>query len=465
MRTLRPELLNRTLSQITAWAEQKRWNMGSVPFQVQNAWRHSVGSYWFLPSIILISVVLLSFLTLSIDERLGGQWATQLRGIYSHDPADARALLSTVAGSMITVAGVVFSITIVVLTLASNQFGPRLIRNFMQDKGNQAVLGIFTGTYLYCLLILRRIQSLEDISFVPSVSLACAILLAVLSIAVLIYFIHHVTVFMQVEHVIDEVSQELCGTVNRLFPESKDRDLPTPDSLIQPSKPVCNIPGRGSGYIQSIDQDSLIKLAKQHNGLIALDCRPGDFVMDGATLGSFGPCQKIDETLVTEINASIGLGSRPIPDQDPEFAIRQLVEIAVRALSPGINDPFTAMTCVDRIAEGLGVMSKRSLPSANRQDESGTIRLILLPVTFADLVEAAYNQLRHYACSSLTVSLRMLDSIAMIGPSVPRREDRICLLQQAELIAEQCLENTRQEKDRQDVQRSLERVQDALNIK
>ena len=244
------------------WASRHNLSGEAIRLYLHGFWYRSTTSYWFLPALILLGAVILSFVTLTIDEWAGSGWVTRWRWIYSHDPAGARATLSTVAGSMITVAGVVFSITIVVLTLASNQFGPRLIRNFMLDKGNQVVLGVFTSTYLYCLLILRRIQAVENATFVPSLSLTVAILLAVLSIAFLIYFIHHVTTFMQVESVVNSVSHELHETLDRLFPDFADQST-GPERGERPAleEPVCTIPIAQSGYVQAVDYAGLVEAA------------------------------------------------------------------------------------------------------------------------------------------------------------------------------------------------------------
>ncbi|WP_166805046.1 DUF2254 domain-containing protein [Nitrosococcus wardiae] len=445
------------------WRSGEKLKGKGIKFFLKRLWYRFTINYWFLPALILLGAVLLSFLTLFIDDRYGSGWATQWRWIYSHEPAGARAMLSTVAGSMITVAGVVFSITIVVLTLASNQFGPRLIRNFMLNKGNQLVLGVFTATYLYCLLILRRIQAVDNITFVPSLSLVTAILLAILSIAVLIYYIHHVTTFMQVENVLNSVSRELHGTLERLF---TDRENSSADGreITTITAPICTIPISQSGYIQAVDHQSLVRLAYHRSGQLELLYRPGCYLVAGATVARFGPCAEADDELVTAVNTALLLGSHPTPEQDPEFAVRQLVEVAVRALSRGVNDPFTAMTCIDRIATALAIAASRVPPPTAYRDNDGQVRLIDYPVTFADLAKAAYSPLRRYGGEQITVVLKLLESLAMILPLTYQERDQQVLYEHGTLIYERCLARVEQDQDRRELDncyRILKKLNDA----
>ncbi|MDX1654479.1 MAG: DUF2254 domain-containing protein [Candidatus Competibacteraceae bacterium] len=443
------------------WAARQELSWQAIKLYLQGFWYRSTTSYWFLPALILLGAVLLSFVTLTIDEWAGSGWVTRWRWIYSHDPAGARATLSTVAGSMITVAGVVFSITIVVLTLASNQFGPRLIRNFMLDKGNQVVLGVFTSTYLYCLLILRRIQAVEDATFVPSLSLTTAILLAVLSIAFLIYFIHHVTIFMQVESVVNSVSHELHQTLDRLFPDFADpNEIESQRPILE--EPNCSIPIAQSGYIQAVDYQGLVRAAQRHQGTLELLYRPGRYLVAGTAVARFGPGDKAPDELVAAVQAALLLGSHPTPEQDPEFAVRQLVEVAVRALSTGVNDPFTAMTCIDRIATGLGMAASRAPRPILHRDKAGAVRLIDTPVTFADLAEAAYGPLRRHGSHQLAVMLRLLESLAMILPLVHRAADRQVLFDHGSLAFESAREAASQSRDRQELEERHRALEDLM---
>lgn len=450
---------------------QNGFGINALRIYLYYTWQKLKTSFWFVPALLIAFAVVLSFVTLKIDESIERQWIEEFGWLYLHDPAGARELLSTVAGSMITVAGVVFSITIVVLTLAANQFGPRLIRNFIQDKGNQVVLGTFTAIYLYCLLILRRIQAMEDDVFVPYISVAGGVLLAILGIAVLIYYIHHIAVFIQAETIINVVSREFHETVNRLFPKALTaaalEKKPNQDPQVSPTsflEQSALIKAEQSGYIQAVDNQRLVETAQRSDIFIYLYYPPGRYVIAGTTLAQVWPSERVDDQLIDAINGCFILGSQPTPDQDVEFAIDHLVEIAVRALSPGINDPFTAISCIDRITTGLGMLTARDLGLPYHYDNDQQLRLITHPITFPNIADAAFNQIRQHGCTDVVVSIHLLQSIKMIAPLAQRAEDRQALWRHATMICEQSLRHIQQQQDRENVAFHYQAAQDALGI-
>ncbi|WP_228041851.1 DUF2254 domain-containing protein [Planktothrix mougeotii] len=229
-------------------------------------WNSLRSSFWFVPTLMVSLAITLAFTTITLDE-LGVIVIDRFSWTYTRGPEGARAILSTIASSMMTVAVTTFSITIVALQLASSQFGPRLLRNFMRDIGNQVVLGTFISTFIYCLLILRTIRTEEDNEFVPHLSVTCSVLLALASIAVLIYFIDHVANSIQAENVITEVTQDLNSAIERLFPEKigegeSVHHPPVSQSILDDFHAhSCSIQSLKSGYIQAINQHRLIQLA------------------------------------------------------------------------------------------------------------------------------------------------------------------------------------------------------------
>jgi uncharacterized membrane protein len=370
---------------------------------------------------------------------------------------------------MINVAGVVFSITMVALTMASSQFGPRLLRNFMRDPGNQVVLGTFVATFLYCVLVLRTIRSGDDAPFVPYIAVTVAIALALASLGVLIYFIHHTSTAIQVSNIIARVSRELDATIERLFPPQGRPAAPAPQRYGQTEElpaefelQAAAVPASTSGYLQGIDSDTLLLVAQEYDCLLCVQTRPGSFIVQGGTLVLVWPGERLDEPLAECVQAAFILGSERTPTQDVEFCIDQLVEIAIRALSPGINDPFTAITCVDRLGAALCRLAQRPIPSPYRYDEEQQLRIIARPVTFTGVIDAAVNQIRQYGCSSVAVTIRLLETLAVVAAYTHREEDRAALRRQAMMIERGSRAGVPEEWDRQAVQERYQEVIQAL---
>jgi uncharacterized membrane protein len=402
--------------------------------------------------------VALSTGSVLLDRALQGEGIQSVHWLYSGGPAEARALLSTIAGSMINVAGVTFSITIVTLSLASSQFGSRLLRNFMRDTGNQVVLGTFIATFVYALLVLQTISEVEGQRFVPQVSVTIGMLLAILGVAVLIYFIHHISASIQAENVIARVGRDLDSAIERLFPEEqpsswRPRSEPadsTPERFEQPGRPI---PAAQSGYLQAIDREGLMSIAAEEGLVFRIRHRPGDFVVEESDLVLVWPAEKVDEELVRRVGDAFILGVRRLRLQDVEFAINQLVELAVRALSPGINDPFTAIHCIDRLGASLTHLAERGTPAAYHYDEDGNLRLITAVVTFSGVVDTSFNQIRQHARLDAAVTIRLLEAIAIVASRARTQEQRSALRRQAEMIWRGSREALPEGRDREDVKR------------
>lgn len=389
-----------------------------------------------------LGAILLSMLTVWIDGLLGREdqpdWLQPLT--YSGGPDGAREVLGVIAGSMITIAGVVFSITIVALTLASGQFGPRLLSNFMRDRGNQITLGTFIATFLYSLLVLRTIRN--DSDQVPDVSITIALVLVVASLSVLIYFIHHISVTIQAPNLVAAVGRELQSATERLFPDSAPEETTESEKAREglarlDDEESAPIRSTGSGYIEVVDLDGLIAVAQDHDLVLRIRKRPGSFVVRGTSLIDAFPAHRVDDSLSKKLAGSVATGPQRTPSQDIEFPVEQMVEIAVRALSPSINDPFTAATCVDQLSVGLCLLAEREFPSANVTDSEGNLRILIAdPVTWDGLIHGAFGQIRQCAGFHAEVYVRMLESLHRIGASV-RTTDRLPPIhEQGQLIVE-----------------------------
>lgn len=429
--------------------------------QIFKYWDRVRSSFWFVPAVMAGAAVAVAFASVALDETVKDWSVLGLNWAFAGGAEGAAAILATVAGSMITITGVVFSMTLVALSLTSSQLGPRLLHNFMSDTATQLVLGTFVSTFLYCLLVLRTVRRAEEVTFIPHLSVSLAVLFAIVSVGVLIYFIHHVSVSIQANEIMARVGAELNNGIERLFParigsggprvSARQPSADFLDAFDQTARPVCS---GGDGYLQFIDGDGLIALAEQENVVIRLARRPGHYVVADWPLARVWPGNRLSDTLKERINAAFALGSQRTPGQDIEFPVTQLVEIAVRALSPGVNDPFTAISCVDHLGSALCRLAQRELPSPYRHDEQGQLRLIAPVVTFAEVVDAAFNQIRQYGRSSVAVTIRMLETISVIAEFAHRPEERTALLRHAEMIARGARDGLPEAEDRGAVEKA-----------
>lgn len=439
--------------------------------RLRHLWEVITTGYWFVPAVMMVSATALAFGLLYLDRVLVRSQGPH-GWLYAGGPDGAKTLLSTVAGSVITVAGVVFSITIAALTQASGQFGPRLLRNFMRDSGNQIVLGTFVATFLYCLLVLRTIhgESEGGGAFVPHASVTAAVLLAAASIAVLIYFIHHVSISLQAPAVVAAVLADLEGVLARLpddqtgagvtiDPSADGQDWPRGDRL-PPDFDATSVPvvAFREGYVQAIDYDELVAAAEACDLVLRLHYRPGDYLIESSTLLRAWPADRCPQDLPARVNAAFMCGRHPTPEQDVEHAVRQIVEVAVRALSPGVNDPFTAINCIDALGAGLCRVARRGLPGPDLFDGRGRLRVVTPVTTFEGLTDTAFNQIRQYGRTSVAVTIRLLEVIGICARQLTAPAQRQALLGHAEMVYRQSTEAIPEPRDREDIRHRWEAV-------
>ncbi len=401
--------------------------------RLRHLWYHVTASFWFIPSGVAVTAIAASFGMIALDELLAKATLQKLGWIYSGGPESSISVLSAIASSTVTVAGVVFSITVVALTLASSQFGPRLLGNFMRDRTNQAVLGIFIATFLYCLLVLRSIRREEP--FVPHLAITLGIILALLSFFYVIYFIHHVASSIQADNIIAMVERDLERITDDLYPEDIGHGPATGNEEARHrelSETFGKVASTGTGYVQAVDADSIMAIARERDIVVQLEFRPGDFMTQSADLARVWPADAASEDLAGDLNGQFILGRQRTPVQDIEMCINQLVEIAIRALSPGINDTFTAIVCIDRLGAALCRLAGRTIPSPYRYDQDGHLRIIAYPTSFPGAVDAAFNLIRQNA--NIPVMIRLLETINTIAGRTRNPEDRQALLRQARMV-------------------------------
>ncbi|KQN09458.1 hypothetical protein ASE85_00300 [Sphingobium sp. Leaf26] len=391
-------------------------------------------SYWFVPTIMAVGAMLLALAMIYIDSHFGSEWMDGLLWLYAARPDGARSLLSSIGGSMIGVAGTTFSVTIAAVVYASGQYGPRLLSNFMSDRGNQVTLGTFIATFVYSMIVLRTIRSpgesgVDTLAFVPQLAVLVAMILVLCSIAVLIFFIHHVPMRIHINSVIEQVGERLIVEIDNRFPvfvgepreeAHDDPGIPPAFRLDAPVEAYARrtvVRSKDTGYIQLIDEDRLIQTAAKHDLVVRLQYQSGDFAHHGSVLAEAWPAEQLDEDVVKALRGAFALGSRRTALQDLRFLIDELVEIAARALSPGVNDPFTANSCLDWLGAALSDLARRDLPSRLRADEDDALRVIAHPISFAGFVDQAFGALAQYASADMIAGKRFLDAIGDVALS------------------------------------------------
>lgn len=412
--------------------------------KLRYCWQEMRSSFWFVPAVIVLGAVGLATSLIAVDATVELHVDKKWPLIFGSGAAGARGLLSSVAGSMITVAGVVFSITIVALSLTSSQYTSRILRNFMRDRMNQMVLGVFVGIFAYCLVVLRTIRGGDEGAFVPSLAVMGGLVLAFVGIGYLIFFIHHISMSIQASSIIAAVAEETIAAVDHLFPyelgDNPDTDAADQDESASPTASVGGtiwtaIGARKTGYIESIDGDALLAWAREHGTILRMERGIGEFVFEGALLVSVAGPGEPDEAAVAELNSIYFISRQRTVQQDAGFGIRQIVDIAMKALSPGVNDTTTAVMCIDYLGAILARLAVRKVPTPRRL-EQGELRVIARGPNFQSLLAEAFDQIRQNAAGNVAVLERLLHSLDAISHLTMNTRRRQALKQHARLIGE-----------------------------
>ncbi|MDT0631862.1 DUF2254 domain-containing protein [Rubrivirga sp. S365] len=440
--------------------------MPPIRARVLDTWDTVRSSYWFIPSLMAVAAAALALGLTRADGLVGAGWVEAVSFLQDGTrPEGARAFLSTVAGSMIGVAGVTFSITIASVVYATGQYGPRLLTNFMDDRGNQVTLGTFIATFLYCLLVLRTVRSADEAGgvgeFVPHLAILGALALTLASIGVFIFFIHHVPESIHVSNLVAGVGRDLLDRTESLFPErigeagttreaGRDPTAQTsmPDGFFDEARRVA---ADGAGYVRGVDAEALLDLATAHDLVVRVRHRPGDFVAAGDALVLAWPPDRVTDEVAADVRASFAWGSQRTARQDTRFLVDELVEIAARALSPGVNDPFTAVSCLDWLSAALKSLAARDFPEPTRHDEGGALRVVAQPTTFGEFVEDVYSQLRPYVVADRNATLHALTTIGEVAGRVADRSQREALREQADALLQGATDSLTIDADRRDV--------------
>ena len=406
-------------------------------------WQNLNASLWFVPTLMVAGALLLAFGLVLAEPHLNLDGLRNYPLLFGAGADGARGMLTAIAGSMITVAGLIFSLTLSTLAQVSSQYTSRVLRNFMRDRTNQVVLGFFVSIFAYCLIVLRTIRGGDEGRFIPSLAVGMGLLLALLSIGVLIFFIHHMASSLQAATIVGNAATETEAAIARLFPDELGEQASAAEAqhLLRQADQLTWQPvlSTATGYVQSIDEDGLLDLARTRQGVVRLEHGIGGFVARGAVLVSVasyeGGAVARPAELTNQVNALFSLGGQRTIEQDAGFGLRQIVDIALKALSPGINDTTTAIICVDHLGALLAQLASRRLPGSLRTDENRG-RVVAVRPSFGQFVASAFDQIRSSADGNVGVYLRLLTALATVGQRTQVPERRSVLRQQAELVAE-----------------------------
>jgi uncharacterized membrane protein len=405
-------------------------------------WARLNANYWFYPALFSIIAGALAFIMVWLDRAGLAEFLNEVDWIVPARPKGAADMLTVMAGSMIGVASTVFSITIAAVAYASGNYGPRLLTNFMEDRGNQLSLATFIGSFVYALIVLRAVRAEDETpaaladatatalpGFTPQLSLLVAYVLMGLCVAVLVFFLNHIPSSIRINKVLKGIGERLLEAVRETYPVE--------DEFYEAVEPKGGKPltARGTGYVQLVDFDELVKIARDCGCTISLRVRTGDFVHRDMAFLDVDGCDPA--TIDERIRGCFTLGSTRTPEQDPQFLIDELVEIGLRALSPGINDPFTAITALHWLGAATAEIGRRDLRKDICGEDCDDCPVIPLPDDFAHYVSRGFGAIRSGVASSPTAAEVMLDTLA--NAAVPIRDERrqTLLKDQADKLARQ----------------------------
>ncbi|PEQ13969.1 hypothetical protein B2G71_06645 [Novosphingobium sp. PC22D] len=393
--------------------------------RLRSMWFDINASYWFYPALFAAGALLLALLLVHVDRIGAAQSLSAWSAISPARPDGASNMLTVLAGSMIGVASTVFSITIAAVAYASGTYGPRILTNFMEDKGNQLSLATFIGTFVYSITVLRAVRSEDEASlfvadatatsapgFVPQLSLLVAFGLMIVAVAVLVYFLHHIPSSIRINTVIEQIGGGVIDAIPRRFPEEGEAEPAGHEPSVG-----AHIDARRTGYVRVIDFDGLRSAAKEHSIRLWLRVRTGDFIYPGKPLAGADTGDLPDEAR-DAVADCFAVGASRTPEQDIEFPIDELVEIALRALSPGINDPFTAITAVHWLSAATIALGRRSLVNREAEPQGEERRVFPLRDGFAHYLERGFGAARSALASNRLAALVTLDSLCAAAGSV-----------------------------------------------
>ncbi|OBX18883.1 hypothetical protein A9995_10025 [Erythrobacter sp. QSSC1-22B] len=410
-------------------------------------WQSINASYWFLSALFAISALALAVGTLWLDQNGYSEFLDEIAGLQPARPEGASNILTVIAGAMIGVASTVFSITIAAVAYASGNYGPRLLTNFMEDRGNQFSLATFIGTFVYAITVLRTVRAEDEAQvglllaatatapgYVPQLSLLMAFALMGLSVAVLVYFLNHIPASIRVNSVLRGIGARLLKDIAKRFPDQNtgERAGSSPEG--------SHLVAKGTGYVQAIDFARLERIAQREEGKLKLAVRTGDFVHPGVTIAYWADMDVGEDRPDDEVRDCFTLGSMRTPSQDMQFLIDELVEIALRALSPGINDPFTAVTAIHWLGAATAELGYRNLTRTYAK-EGEEPHLVLLEDDFEHYLARGFGAVRGGIATNRIATQVTFDALVDAASLVDDESRRAAIRQEGDQLARQAREH------------------------
>jgi uncharacterized membrane protein len=410
-----------------------------LPLRLRHAAYSLRGGFLVRPLAIALTLGVCGAVLSSIEEVtpvLSG-WVPTVLFPSHQDPQIAQAILSVIATSIMTVVSIVFAILLMTLTLASMQFSPRILISFVRDVGTQWTLGLFLGTFCYCVAAMPAARSVP-IPFAPVATLCGAMLLALMCVGWLLYFIHHISHAISANHIVDRIARETELVIDELMPHPGGEH--PPHRLVVPEVAEVPVPSPTSGYIRFMDTRRLLLFAQQYRLRVRITRPIGNFIPAGAPLVMVSRRRPLDPFSPDELMAAIDIGPMRTLQQDVEFGVIQIVDIALRALSPAVNDPSTAISCIDQLSRILIYWVGRRPPDSLLYNPPHVLRVILPWIDLDGLLNTAIEQIRAYGRGDAAVSLRLLRLLHDVASSVQREDIRQILVQRGRRVVEGCRE-------------------------
>lgn len=427
-------------------------------------------NYWFMPSIMTFGAVVLGLLLPYLDSRLGSDWIRAVGFLRATQVEGARAILTTLAGATLGVAGVAFSVTIVAVSFASSNYGPRLIGNFMGDRTNQVILGVFVATFVYCITVLSTVHASIEYSdttleaFVPHLSVFFALFLTLAAVGALIVYIHHIPESINIMNLTAEIGDKLHRAIVRMLDEEARRSRDDRDAGIGPWRETPqtenshHVRATTAGFIQQFNLDELLALARQENVQITLHHAPGDFVVADAVIMSAHPQRHGDSSIAKRMGGCFTQGANRTDVQDILFLSDQLVEVLGRALSTGVNDPHSAMLCLDWLRAGLVAFARRPPARPARKDDPVLYRR----VSFEEMLNRSFDEMRQYIAADRTATLHAIGVLKELALAASRQEMSDACVQQMQRLARSAKEMLLESAAKEEVEAELNRAMRAI---
>ncbi len=401
---------------------------GGLSIQRPNIGNTVSASLWFLPTAMVLAAAAAAVGLVTLDESLGSRVVGRWPLVLSAGPQEARSLLSSIATAVASIAATTFSITIVALALAAQQYTPRMLHNYISGRGNQVALGILAGTFVYSLLVLRSVRTDRD--FVPALALTGALVLALVSTGVFIYFIHHIASTIQDTSITADIERRTLATIGRAFGERAGEAAGE-----SPAAGVAVAAEDTSGYVQVVEIEELLELMTEHDLVLVVRRGAGEFVSKGGVLATLSPQERVSEEVVRKVRGHFKIGQQRTHQQDVEYGIYQLVDVAIRSLSPSFNAITTASTCIDHIGSILRQLAPMELPPWRGYKRHGEIRLIAASPTFEDMLTLGFDQIRTLGESHQVILIHLLEVIMDLEEVTQDPKRRRLLLEHANHIA------------------------------